>query len=181
MHQWVKSVRGWSCPRLVPTHSPFAHTPPRWRCYGPQTPAAQQQHFFCDPERSWAPAPPTRNVTEAIFISRAKKPKSIYDIFIREGTRYAGFGDCKSFSTNPPLSAISAKHEAARSPRSAYGCGAEAELRSRLRKHVKELSDTPSGHLLSARHCMKKRSIVCMKKLQMFQPIRLLGRFDNLH
>jgi hypothetical protein len=57
VHQCVRSVRGWSCPRLVPTHSAFAHTPPRWRCYGPRTPAAQQQHFLCDPERSRASCP----------------------------------------------------------------------------------------------------------------------------
>jgi NhaP-type Na+/H+ or K+/H+ antiporter len=67
VHQSVRSVRGWSCPRLVPTHSSFAHTPPRWRCRGPRTPAAQQQHIFFHPERGRTPAPPTPNVTDALI------------------------------------------------------------------------------------------------------------------
>jgi len=49
VHQSVRCVRAWSCPRLVLTHSTFAHTPPRWRCCGPRTPAAQQQHISSRP------------------------------------------------------------------------------------------------------------------------------------
>jgi hypothetical protein len=73
VHQSVRAVRGWSCPRLVPTHSSFAHTPPRWRCRGPRTPAVQQQHIFFHPERGRTPAPPIPNVTEARFFRCARE------------------------------------------------------------------------------------------------------------
>jgi hypothetical protein len=73
VYQSVRSVRGSTCPRLAPTHSNFAHTPPRWRCWCPRTPAAQQQHIFYYLESSRAPAPPTPNVTEAKTACKRRK------------------------------------------------------------------------------------------------------------
>jgi hypothetical protein len=44
--QCVKAARATSCPRLAPTHPPFAHTAPHSPRCGPGTPAAQQQLVF---------------------------------------------------------------------------------------------------------------------------------------
>ena len=41
--QGVSEICAASCPQLVPTHPPFAHTAPRYPRCGPRTPAAQQQ------------------------------------------------------------------------------------------------------------------------------------------